>query len=55
MAVGDRTMFGPRLSVHPVAVLFNGSVWRAVPVAAAGAGPSRCGACRVLWPAHVSR
>ena len=40
MAVGDRTLFGPRVSVHPVAVLFNGSVWRVVPVAAAGAGPS---------------
>jgi hypothetical protein len=40
MAVGDRTLFGPRVSVHPVAVLFNGSAWRVVPVAAAGAGPS---------------
>jgi len=40
MAVGDRTMFGPSVSVHPVAVVFNGSVWRVVPVAAAGAGPS---------------
>jgi len=40
MAVGDSTVFGPRLSVHPVAVLFNGSVWRVVPVAAVGAGPS---------------
>jgi hypothetical protein len=40
MAVGDSTVFGSRLSVHPVAVLFNGSVWRVVPVAAAGAGPS---------------
>jgi hypothetical protein len=40
MAVGDRTMFGPRVSVHPVAVVFNGSVWRVVPVAAAGVGPS---------------
>jgi hypothetical protein len=40
MAVGDRTLFGPRVSVHPVALLFNGSAWRVVPVAAAGAGPS---------------
>jgi hypothetical protein len=40
MAVGDRTMFGPRVSVHPVAVVFNGSVWRVVPVVAAGVGPS---------------
>jgi hypothetical protein len=40
MAVGDSTVFGPRVSVHPVSVLFNGSAWRVVPVAAAGAGPS---------------
>jgi hypothetical protein len=40
MAVGDATMFGPRLAVHPVAVVFNGSRWRVVSVAARGAGPS---------------
>jgi hypothetical protein len=49
MAVGDSTVFGPRVSVHPVSVLFNGSVWRVVPVAAAGAGPSLRGvSCPVV-------
>ncbi len=40
MAVGDSTVFGPRVTVHPVAVVFNGTSWRVVPVAAVGAGPS---------------
>jgi hypothetical protein len=40
IAVGDRTLFGPMVSVRPVAAVFNGSAWRRVPVAAAGAGPS---------------
>jgi hypothetical protein len=40
MAVGDSTTFGQRVTVHPVAAIFNGSAWRVLRVTAAGAAPS---------------